>query len=199
MEIKITFRFDASDQFLTCIDRLKEAAENIVSSGMIETLPRKEKGVTKAIVTADGVVVNKKERIYPPGDEEPKSESPSVEEMKKRNPAFEKLVEKLELEEVKEEPKKEAPIPVTLVTKEITEADVREAMQRVRDRIEIQEDKAEREKVHRMVTNRMKMTAEEIAGCKPSQIPTQEGRKTFISRIEELELIDGEVTFGPPY
>ena len=194
MEIKITFRFDASEQFMTCIDRLKEAAENIVSSGMIKTLPDKDKGVTKAIVTADSVVVNKKERIYPPVEEAPKAESPSVEEMKKKNPAFEKLVEKLELEE-----KKPEPVPATLTQGEITEADIRDAMQRVRDRIEIQEDKAEREKVHRMVTNRLKITAEEVAGCKPSQIPTQEGRKTFIDRIENLELIDGEVTFKPPF
>lgn len=194
MEIKITFRFDASDQFLTCIDRLKEAAENIVSSGMIKTLPGKDKGVTKAIVTADSVVVNKKERIYPPVEEAPKAESPSVEEMKKKNPAFEKLVEKLELEEVKPKPVQAEPI-----VGEITEADVREAMQRVRDRIEVQEDKAEREKIHRMVTNRLKLTAEEVAGCKPSQIPTQEGRKTFIARIENLEYIDGEVTFKPPF
>ena len=84
MEIKITFRFDASEQFMTCIDRLKEAAENIVSSGMIKTLPGKDKGVTKAIVTADSVVVNKKERIYPPVVEEPKAESSTIEEMKKK-------------------------------------------------------------------------------------------------------------------
>lgn len=198
MEIKITFRFDASEQFMTCIDRLKEAAENIVSSGMIKTLPGKDKGVTKAIVTADSVVVNKKERIYPPV-EEPKAESPTIEEMKKKNPAFAKMVDKLELEEVKEEPKAEEPVPVTITRGEITEADIRDAMQRVRDRIETQEDKAEREKIHRLVTNRLKITAEEVAGCKPSQIPTQEGRKTFIDRIENLEYIDGEVTFKPPF
>lgn len=194
MEIKITFRFDASEQFMTCIDRLKEAAENIVSSGMIKTPPGKDRGVTKAIVTADSVVVNKKERIYPPVVEEPKAESPTVEEMKKQNPAFDKLVEKLELEEVKKEP-----VPAEPIVGEITEADVRDAMQRVRDRIETQEDKAEREKIHRLVTNRLKLTAEEVAGCKPSQIPTQQGRADFIRRIGELELIDGEVTFKPPF
>ena len=200
MEIKITFRFDASDQFLTCIDRLKEAAENIVSSGMIETLPKKERGVTKAIVTTDSVVVNKKERIYPPEEAAEETQPTDLEKMKAENPALGKMVDKLELEEVKEkEPKEPAPVPATLVTTEITEADIREAMQRVRDRIETQEDSAEKEKVHRLVTNRLKLTAEEIAGCKPSQIPTQEGRKTFIDRIENLEYIDGEVTFKPPF
>ena len=82
---------------------------------------------------------------------------------------------------------------------EITEADIREAMQRVRDRIEVQEDKEERNKYHRNLTSQFKLIAEEIAECKPSQLPTQENRRRFIERIGELEIFDGEITEKAPF
>lgn len=83
--------------------------------------------------------------------------------------------------------------------KEITEADIREAMQQVRDRIEVMDDKEEKAKYHRNLTSQFKLIAEEIAECKPSQIPTQEGRKRFIERIGTLEVQDGEVTEKCPF
>lgn len=82
---------------------------------------------------------------------------------------------------------------------EITEADIREAMQKVRDRIEVQEDKEERNKYHRNLTSQFKLIAEEIAECKPSQLPTQENRRRFIERIGELEIFDGEITEKAPF
>ena len=177
MDFNVNVIFDVTDKLGACLYMLSNAL----------------RGKTKAEVGAE----LEEEAELPAADE--KGKPTAVEHMKAENPAFAKMVDKLELEEVKEEPKAEEPVPATLTQGEITEADIRDAMQRVRDRIETQEDKAEREKVHRMVTNRLKITAEEVAGCKPSQKPTQEGRKTFIDRIESLELIDGEVTFKPPF
>lgn len=83
--------------------------------------------------------------------------------------------------------------------KEITEADIREAMQQVRDRIEVMDDKEEKAKYHRNLTSQFKLIADEIAECKPSHIPTQEGRKRFIERIGTLEVQDGEVTEKCPF
>lgn len=76
----------------------------------------------------------------------------------------------------------------------ITEADIREAMQAVRTRLEVLPDKGENDRLHRNITGQFKRIADEIAeGCKPSTLPTQENRRRFIERIGELEVIDGEV------
>ncbi len=75
MEIKVTFKFDCSDGFLNCIDKLREAAVAITRNGDFETLPEKGMGVVRGIVTEKGAVIRKKEQVYPPlGDDAPVAE-----------------------------------------------------------------------------------------------------------------------------
>ena len=70
MEIKVTFRFDASESLLSCVDNFRKAMEAMAASGGLSILPAtKEAGIVKAIATEDGVTVNKKEQIWPPKGE----------------------------------------------------------------------------------------------------------------------------------
>lgn len=79
MELKVTLRFDASDSFLACVDKFREAAVQMVNSGIIETLPAKERGIARAIVTEDSVRVDRKEKVFPPVEAaaEPEAAAPA--------------------------------------------------------------------------------------------------------------------------
>ena len=56
MEIKVTFRFDASDSLLSCVDNFRKAMEAMAASGGLSVLPEnKEAGIVKAIATKEGV------------------------------------------------------------------------------------------------------------------------------------------------
>ena len=76
MEIKVTFRFDASDSFLAAAGKFYEAAHAIAGSGLLNTLPDKDRGIVKAVATSEGVTVNKKERIYPPESDDKAAAEP---------------------------------------------------------------------------------------------------------------------------
>ena len=53
MEIKVTFRFDASESFLAAASKFYEAAKVMAGSDMLSTLPDKDRGVVKAVATRD--------------------------------------------------------------------------------------------------------------------------------------------------
>ncbi|MBR6499137.1 MAG: hypothetical protein IKT23_05555, partial [Clostridia bacterium] len=67
MEIKVTFRFDASESLLAACDNFRKAMEAMSALGGLSSLPvSKEAGIVKAVATEDGVTMNKKEQIWPP-------------------------------------------------------------------------------------------------------------------------------------
>lgn len=177
MEIKITFKFDASDQFVSCVDKLKEASAAIVGSGILESLPEKGKGVTKAVVTQDGVTIDKRERIYPPESPAPSAEDAPV--------------------------SAEAAAEAAGDDGGLTEEDIRAAMERARRRIEGEDykshtDSEEYKKYHRQLTATFKNIASLLGSEKPSALPVDK-RAAFIEHCDALKVIDGEITNPEPF
>ena len=178
MELKVTLRFDASDSFLACVDKFREAAVQMVSSGIIDTLPRKERGIARAIVTEDSVRVDRKEKVFPPAEEpaEPAKPVEAAAEPEAAAPA---------------EPEKKAP----------TTADVRAAMDRCRKRVE-GEDYATNTKsegyvkYHKQLTAQFKNLAALLGSDKPSALP-EDKRQPFIESVDRLDLME-DGTIGEP-
>lgn len=182
MEIKVTFRFDASDKFMECVERFSKAAELMSKSGIIAALPEKENGVTKAVVTPDGVKVNKKEVVFEQTDASTKPQA----------------AEKAEAVAAAEPPSAEK----ASADKTPTEADVREAMHRTRQRIEGEDYKENPgegyEKWHKKLTSIFKNIAAELGSDKPSTLP-EDKRANFISQCDEIITDGDELTVKLPF
>lgn len=207
MEIKVTFKFDASDSFLAAAGKFYEAAKVIAGGDLLSTLPDKNRGVVKAVATPEGVTVDKKERIYPPedapvggGDRRDGGDSPK--------PGG-----------GEPEPGGDAPRPtdgggpstpspepatVEVAARPLTEQDVRDAMHRTRQRIEGEDYKDNTggelyQKYHRQLTGKFKEIASFLGSEKPSTLPP-ERRGDFIAECEALEVIsDGVIGTQPPF
>ena len=182
MELKVTLRFDASDSFLACVDKFREAAVQMVNSGVIETLPAKDRGITRAIVTEDSVRVDRKEKVFPPveGPAAP-AESPAV---------------------PSEEPQ-QAVVPPT-EDKAPSVADVRSAMDLCRKRIEgdgyATDTKSEGyTKYHKKLTAKFKEVSMLLGADKPSAL-AEENRTAFIDEVNKLDLLeDGSIGKPLPF
>lgn len=178
MELKVTLRFDASDSFLACVDKFREAAVQMVNSGIIETLPAKERGIARAIVTEDSVRVDRKEKVFPPVEEPAKPVEASA-EPEAAAPA---------------EPEKTVP----------TTADVRAAMDRCRKRIEGEgyatDTKSEGyTKYHKKLTAKFKAVSVFLGADKPSALP-EDKRSQFIEEVDKLDLMeDGTIDKPLPF
>ena len=46
MELKVTFRFDASESLLVCVEKLKDAIVAMSNTGMLDQLPKSEREIT---------------------------------------------------------------------------------------------------------------------------------------------------------
>lgn len=166
MELKVTFKLDASDSLLACVEKLKDAVIAMSDSGMLDTLPANKRGVARAIVTKDDVRVTKKEVMFPPVETPEQEQEP--------------------------EPAPE-PAPAVEAPKAYTEVDVRDAMDATRRRIEGEdyEDKASegRKKYHKALTEQFKMISAFLGSDKPSQLP-EEKRAPFIAQCGEIVVMD---------
>lgn len=94
-----------------------------------------------------------------------------------------------------EQPAPEVPAPVN-EAKELTEADVRAAMDRTRRRIEGENYKEDTtsegyKKWHRALTGWFKATAMLYGADKPSALPDHASRKNFIADCDQVQIKDG--------
>lgn len=85
--------------------------------------------------------------------------------------------------------------------KELTEVDVRAAMDRTRRRIEGENYKEDTsgegyKKWHRVLTGWFKTTAAVYGAEKPSTLPDHNARKGFITECDELHVVNGELKGG---
>lgn len=193
MEIKVTFRFDASDSLLACVDNFRKAAEAFAQSGLLSQLPAtKEAGIVKAIATEEGVTMNKKEQIWPPkeGGEGAAAAEPQPTEKGAGGAAPQ------EEAKPKEEPQPEAAAPVPTVT------DMRAAVTRARDRIEGEgwEDKtSDGYKLwHKKVTAAVKNIVMSLGAEKIPDI-AEESRRSFVEEVDLLGVVGNEVMEQPPF
>ena len=98
-----------------------------------------------------------------------------------------------------------APEPaVHEVEKELTEVDVRAAMDRTRRRIEGENYKEDTnsegyKKWHRALTGRFKQIATILGADKPSALPDHASRAAFIAEVDELIIKNGELTVEVPF
>ena len=182
MEIKVTFRFDASESLLSCVDNFRKAMEAMAASGGLSILPAtKEAGIVKAIATEEGVTVNKKEQIWPPKGEN----APT---------AVRKDESGTTAQEESEAPSEAVKTPSV--------SDMREAVNKLRSRIEGEdwEDKTSDgyKQWHRKVTTAVKGI---VAFCGADKIPgiPEENRATFIQKVEELEIVGDAIQPNPPF
>ena len=184
MEIKVTFRFDASDSLLACVDNFRKAMEAMAASGGLSILPTsKEAGIVKAVATEDGVTVNKKERIWPPVEEtEEAAAKPQPTEKDKAGGSADAGGS------TEADAEQEDTIP--------TVADMRAAVTRCRERIEGEswEDKTSEgyKKWHKKVTAAIKGI---VAVCGADKIPDipEENRASFIKQVDGLEAVGDNV------
>lgn len=193
MEIKVTFRFDASESLLACVDNFRKAAEAFAQSGLLSQLPAtKEAGIVKAIATEEGVTMNKKEQIWPPkeGGEGAAAAEPQPTEKGAEGAAPQ------EEAKPKEEPQPEAAAPVPTVT------DMRAAVTRARDRIEGEgwEDKtSDGYKLwHKKVTAAVKNIVMSLGAEKIPDI-AEESRRSFVEQVDLLGVVGNEVMEQPPF
>lgn len=96
-----------------------------------------------------------------------------------------------------------APVPELApeTEKELTEADVRAAMDRTRRRIEgenYKEDTSSEgyKKWHRALTGWFKATAAIYGADKPSALPDHESRKGFIAECDQVQIKDDQLVGG---
>lgn len=182
MELKVTLRFDASDSFLACVDKFREAAVQMAHSGIIETLPTKERGIARAIVTEDSVRVDRKEKVFPPVEEPAKPAAPA---------------------EAAVPTEKAAPAEPAEV-KAPTVADVRAAMDRCRKRIEGEnyatDTKSEGyQKYHKALTAEFKRISALLGSDKPSGL-AEDQRRSFIDEANLLDIMeDGSIGKPIPF
>lgn len=88
--------------------------------------------------------------------------------------------------------------------KELTEVDVRAAMDRTRRRIEGENYKEDTngegyKKWHRALTERFKAIAAILGADKPSALPDHASRAAFIAEVDELIIKNGELTVEVPF
>ena len=172
MEIKVTFRFDASDSLLACVDNFRKAMEALTASGGLSVLPtNKEAGIVKAVATEEGVTVNKKERIWPPVDG---GAAPAVSEAP---------VEPAVLEE-----RIRSRLEGGLIT-DVQEPDIETRIAILREGYR---------KYHKKVTAAIKGI---VAFCGAEKMPDipEERRKDFIAQVDDLELDGDEVKPSKPF
>lgn len=99
----------------------------------------------------------------------------------------------------------EQPAPVEAPTwKELTEVDVREAMDRCRKRIEGEDYKENTssegyKKWHRQLTSWFKNTSAALGAEKPSALPDHDSRAAFIKLCEEVTTEGDKLTTNVPY
>lgn len=139
-----------------------------------------------------------------PAAEIPEQTAPAQKPASVEAPAAE--VEKQTQTEVKPEPE-QAPAPAEAPKTEeteLTEVDVRAAMDRTRRRIEGENykentDSPEYKKYHRQLTAIFKQIAGLLGHDKPSQLPTSDLRASFIKSCDELIVKDGEIESTVPF
>lgn len=173
MEMKITFRFDCSEGFLACIDKLREAALAIAQNGGFESLPDKGKGTVKGVATEEGVVIKKKEVVYPPVEDD----APDV---------------------VDDTP--EAPAGKPALTLADAKKAMDAARVRIEGK-DYQDSTAEgHKKYHRELTATMKklMTKANPDAMKPADLDESQ-LEWFISAVNSLNLEDGKITQTLPF
>jgi hypothetical protein len=99
----------------------------------------------------------------------------------------------------------ERPAPVEAPTwKELTEVDVREAMDRCRKRIEGEDYKENTssegyKKWHRQLTSWFKNTSAALGAEKPSALPDHDSRAAFIEMCEEVTTEGDKLTTKTPF
>ena len=171
MELKVTLRFDASDSFLACVDKFREAAVQMVNSGIIETLPAKERGIARAIVTEDSVRVDRKEKVFPPVEEpaEPEAAAPA-------------------------EPEKTVPTTADV------RAAMDRCRKRIEGDGYATDTKSEGyTKYHKKLTAKFKEVSVFLGADKPSALP-EDKRSQFIEEVDKLDLMeDGTIDKPLPF
>ena len=101
-----------------------------------------------------------------------------------------------------EEAKAEPAAPSAPKSQELTEQDVRNAMREARQRIEGADwennTTSDGYKAwHKKLTQWFLATAKQIADCKPSELPTTEDRKSFITACGNVNIVNNELTDLP--
>jgi hypothetical protein len=98
----------------------------------------------------------------------------------------------------------EQPAPVEAPAKELTEVDVREAMDRCRKRIEGEDYKENTssegyKKWHRQLTSWFKNTSAALGADKPSALPDHDSRAAFIEMCEQVTADGDKLTTNVPF
>lgn len=173
MELKVTLRFDASDSFLACVDKFREAAVQMVNSGIIETLPAKERGIARAIVTEDSVRVDRKEKVFPPVEEPAEPAKPV---------------------EAAAEPEKTVPTTADV------RAAMDRCRKRIEGDGYATDTKSEGyTKYHKKLTAKFKEVSVFLGADKPSALP-EDKRSQFIEEVDKLDLMeDGTIDKPLPF
>ena len=174
---------------------LTQLVKSILGKGLISEEPQapvEEQIIAKAEQPAEAPSVEQ-----PKGERKRRSRKiEKAEEQPAEAPAEEQPVEEPEVQEEapEQEPKPEKP-------KELTEQDIREAMDKTRKRIEGEDykDNTESEgyqKYHRQLTSMFKNIAAELGAEKPSALPVEQ-RQAFISECDLLQVME-DGTIGKP-
>lgn len=118
-------------------------------------------------------------------------------------------VEQIQAEVTTQEPEAQAPVEGAQLAapepeKELTEVDVRAAMDRTRRRIEGENYKEDTngegyKKWHRVLTGQFKAIAALHGADKPSALPDHASRAAFIAEVDELIIKDGELVTPVPF
>ena len=178
---------------------LTQLVKSILGPRMLVTGEPKE----ESAADAPGTVAETEQPVeQPKGERKRRSrkkaedEQPSAEtEQPAEAPAEEQPAEAPEAQDAPEqEPKPEKP-------KELTEQDIREAMDKTRKRIEGEDykDNTESEgyqKYHRQLTSMFKNIAAELGAEKPSALPAEQ-RQAFITECDLLQVME-DGTIGKP-
>jgi len=173
MELKVTFRFDATGSFIACVDKFMEAALLMAKSGVIDTLPQKERGVTRAFVTPDEVRVDRKERVFPP------QEDPAA-------PV-----------EAEEPVKDDAPKSYTAGDVRAAMDRCRKRIEGVDYATDTSGEGYK--KYHKQLTAMFKNEAQLLGADKPSNLP-EDKRESFIDTIDKLDVLeDGTLGYPAPF
>ena len=181
MEIKVNL--DASPKLVECITGLTVAIQTLAG----KKPEKSESEIARELLRTGGKVKSDPAKLR---------EVMTLEEQKK---LAEKIVARLDEAAAigGSQPEEEGPHP-DKEEKELTTQDIREAMDDVRKRIETDADAKER--YHKKLSGMFRAVAEGIEpGKKPSELPSQTGRKEFIERIAHIVLNGGELIEEPPF
>lgn len=210
MEIKVTFRFDASESLLAACDNFRKAMEAMSALGGLSSLPvSKEAGIVKAVATEDGVTMNKKEQIWPPKSGGAVPSEVSASPATPTAPGGDSDGGAVTYGE--QPPAGKAPAaPTPTVVVETAPAgstvpsvaDMRKAVNNLRVRVEGAdwEDKSSEgyKLYHKKVTSAVKGV---VAFCGAEKLPDipEDKRQSFIAQVDGLGLEDGEVKPVMPF